>query len=324
MRPAVFLDRDDTINRNNTLPPAAWEGVTRGDLLKPEHTHPFDDAPDSLARLRAAGFAIVAVTNQGGVARAHGSLRDVEAVNDALRAQLTPPGAGAQARHPIPRSLIDAVYCCPFHPKGTDPRFKTEHPWRKPAPGMILAAARELHLDLTKSWLIGDMPRDLEAAVNAGIPEAHTILVTTGKHTADDLAQDLRPRAAHTLAEATDRVLASLTDAPARTVNATRVTLRATDVPDPMTKSLTDPLADMRTRGTVLAAARALAERTGLTLLELEARPRELTATLAAGRIAAMGFAAELRRTTNTWHTQAFGLPLWTEPPPPNPDDHTA
>lgn len=323
MRPAVFLDRDDTINRNCTLPKEAWTGVTPGDLLNADFVHPFDDAAEALLRLHAAGFAIVAVTNQGGIARAHGTTRDVEAVNDALRAALRTPGT----RAPIPQSPIDAVYYCPFHPAGVDPRFADEHPWRKPGPGMVTVAARELGLDLARSWLIGDMPRDLDAAVNAGIPEHQTILVTTGKHTADDVDPALRPRAVDYLADAADRVLAARTAGltpPARTIPATRVTLRATDTPDPTTQGLTDPLADRRTRDTVLAAARALAERTGVTLLEVEARPRELTATLAAGRIAAMGFAAELRRITNAWHAQTFGLHLWTEPPPPNPDDHTA
>ena len=75
------------------------------------------------------------------------------------------------------------------------------------------------------------------------------------------------------------------------------------------------PLADKRVRGMVEATAHAIAERQGVTVLQLTAAPDRITATLNVGRIEAMGFAAELRRLTTTWYTQKFGeRTLWGEP----------
>jgi histidinol phosphatase-like enzyme len=72
---------------------------------------------------------------------------------------------------------IDAFYFCPFHPKGRIPDFAIEHSWHKPKPGMILAAATELDLNLNGSWLIGDAPRDIEAGLGAGIAESRCLLI---------------------------------------------------------------------------------------------------------------------------------------------------
>lgn len=74
---------------------------------------------------------------------------------------------------------LDGCYYCPFHPQGSMPPFNAEHPWRKPGPGMVAAAAAELGLDLAQSWAIGDKPRDAAAAVAAGVSPARALVIRT-------------------------------------------------------------------------------------------------------------------------------------------------
>lgn len=290
-RPAVFLDRDDTVNRNADLPEAAWRG-TPGDLLDPAYAELLPGVVGAIRRLKEAGYAVVVITNQGGVARGHGSLDDVEAVADRIRAQLD-AGESPHAPEPIGHGLIDAIYSCPFHPGGTVGRFADEHEWRKPHPGMVLAAAAELGLDLSRSWMVGDKQRDLDAAINAGVPRERCLMV--GPHA--DLPG---------LPDAVARILEPPKHA-VRVVPASRVTLHADLEVEPR------PLADERVRETVIAVARSIAERTGVDLLEVSATDTSVTAVLSAGRVAAMGFAAELRRATNDWHAKRHRRPLWLD-----------
>ncbi len=90
------------------------------------------------------------------------------------------------------------------------------------------------------------------------------------------------------------------------TTRATRITLRALEG---------EPLRNDAVRGTVLASAHAIAERTGVNLLEIESQDDRVIVALEADRIAAIGFAAELRRVTDAWHRKKFGVSLWGEPP---------
>lgn len=174
-KPAVFLDRDDTIL--NTHPRTAH--LPRpGDLLDPDLVELLPGAGEAIAKLNRAGWPVVVFTSQGGIARGdmpppfdrpRATLAQVELVNDRMRELL----AGCGAR-------VDAIYYCPFHPSGTIARFTREHEWRKPRPGMLRTAAAELGLDLTRSWAVGDMPRDTEAARNAGIPADQAVLLVAG------------------------------------------------------------------------------------------------------------------------------------------------
>lgn len=171
-RAAVFLDRDDTILDTT---PATQDLAIPGDLYDVARVRLLPGAGESLARLQRAGYTLVLYTNQGGIARGSGTIADFEAVNDRMRALLAPFGV-----------TLAGVYGCPYHPKGTVPRFTREHPWRKPAPGMLTTAAAELALDLTSSWAIGDKPRDVDAATTAGIPRHRCfLLATTGEANAD-------------------------------------------------------------------------------------------------------------------------------------------
>jgi len=161
-RPAVFLDRDDTLIGCSQLPPPPLPGK-RGDLIDPWQARLLPGVAEGCARLVAAGYQLVVFTNQGCVARGAASLRTVETVNDAVRLQLNMPE--------LP------FYYCPFHPQGNVTQWVSEHAWRKPAGGMLLAAADEWRLDLTRSWAIGDAQRDIEAAIAAGVPRDRCLLL---------------------------------------------------------------------------------------------------------------------------------------------------
>jgi D-glycero-D-manno-heptose 1,7-bisphosphate phosphatase len=177
LRPAVFLDRDDTliVNRAITAPTAH-----PGSLYDPALVRLMPGAAEACRVLKGAGFALVVVTNQGAVARGECTIAQVEATNARVR-DVVREEAGVE---------LDGIYYCPYHPKGTAAPWSMEHPSRKPQPGMLLAAARELGLDLAASWMIGDAQRDIEAALAAGIPPAQTII----------LGEELSARAVHRVA----------------------------------------------------------------------------------------------------------------------------
>lgn len=152
---AVFLDRDDTLIPCRSVTPD-------GDLGDPALVRLADGALEACRALAQAGFALIVVSNQGGVARGRYTEKDVAAVNQRLNGLLG--------------GLIDRFYTCPFHPGGIVPAYTREHPWRKPAPGMLLAAADALGLDLQQSWMVGDAPRDIQAGHAAG---CRTILIAS-------------------------------------------------------------------------------------------------------------------------------------------------
>src|ERR1043165_5644871 len=127
MRPAVYLDRADTLMGANSLPAPA-PPCAPGDVMDPTLVRLLPGVLEGCRALKQAGFALVVISNQGVVARGGAPLEQVEAVNARLCTLLSDTAG---------RPLIDAVYFCPFHPKGSVPRFASEHPWRKPAPGMI-------------------------------------------------------------------------------------------------------------------------------------------------------------------------------------------
>lgn len=147
--PVVFLDRDNTLIAND------------GDLGDPTQVRLLAGVAEGLRHLKEAGFRLVVVTNQGGVARGRYGEADVEAVHARI-AQLIDESAGASR-------LIDRFYYCPFHPEATVAEYRREHSWRKPQPGMLLQAAQDLSLDLDHGWMIGDKSRDIAAGRAAGV-----------------------------------------------------------------------------------------------------------------------------------------------------------
>jgi len=153
-RPAVFLDRDGTIIREVDY------------LRRVEDLRLLPHAADAIRRLNQARMPVIVTTNQSGIARGILTEDDLATINDVLRKRLAARGAH-----------IDAIHFCPHHPEIGRPPYRRRCRCRKPAPGMLLRAARELDLDLQRSFAVGDSARDLRAGRAAG---CRTILVLTG------------------------------------------------------------------------------------------------------------------------------------------------
>ncbi len=292
-RAAIFLDRDDTININADLPDGAWEGVKWGDLLKPEYAILMDGVREALLALKQAGYALVVITNQGGLARGGGTTRDVEAVNDALRNAIN---GGDESV--FGEQVVDGWYFAPHHAEGCVEPYDCDHSWRKPHGGMIRAACGELGLDASKSWMIGDKQRDLDAGIDAGVPVKHTIQVGPNGTHADLLS------AAEEILTDPEGSGSVVTPHP-EIVPGTRVVLHSTD-------ASFVPMADDRTRDMVEAVARGIAERTGIVIHELECDERQIEVVIGVHKLGALAFMAQLRRDTNRWHERHFGVPLWS------------
>jgi len=146
-RPAVFFDRDNTLIVNPSY------------LGDPEKVVLMPGAPAAVARCRAMGFSIVVVSNQSGVARGLFTEDDVQSVNDRVEELLTEEN---------PDAIIDRQEYSPEHPDAVIDAYRRDSIRRKPGPGMLLDAASAMNLNLKKSWLVGDVPRDIEAGHAAG------------------------------------------------------------------------------------------------------------------------------------------------------------
>lgn len=173
MSRAAFLDRDGVINRK----PPEGRYVTRW-----EEMHFLPGAAEGIALLNRAGFRVIVVSNQRCVAKGLLTARDLESMHQQMCDALAKTGA-----------TIDGIYYCP-HEK--QPPCNC----RKPAPGMLLAAARAHQIDLALSWMIGDSEIDVEAGKNAGCKTAR--LLSAGE-TTDGTADVVAP----SLLEAIDQIL---------------------------------------------------------------------------------------------------------------------
>jgi D-glycero-D-manno-heptose 1,7-bisphosphate phosphatase len=179
-RPAVFVDRDRTLIDDP------------GYISDPDQVRLLDGAAESLRRFRDAGYAVVIVTNQSGVARGLLTEGDLAIVHQRMRDLLRSEGTD-----------VDAIYYCPFldGPEAVRDQYRRDSNLRKPKPGMLLLAAEELGLDLGKSWMIGDSARDVQAGRAAG---CRTILISGETEEdgdqADFVAADLHAATDHVLA----------------------------------------------------------------------------------------------------------------------------
>jgi D-glycero-D-manno-heptose 1,7-bisphosphate phosphatase len=179
-RPAVFLDRDGTLNEEVDY------------LSDPERLALIPGAAAAVARLNAQGVPVVVVTNQSGIGRGKYGWPEFAAVMDRMGMLLA-----------LEHAHVDAVYASPHHEQGQGEYAVADHPERKPNPGMLLKAAEEHGLDLSRSWMVGDKAIDLEAGRRAGCRVA---LVRTGYGAqVEGAGADL---VAADLAEAVDRILA--------------------------------------------------------------------------------------------------------------------
>ena len=148
---AVFFDRDDTLISDS------------GYMKRPEQINLLPDAAETLIQLKKMGYLLVVVTNQSGIARGFLTEDELDKIHQEFKRQLAAENA-----------VIDGLYYCPYHPDGEVQDFSVESNLRKPNAGMFFQAEKDLDIDLTESWMIGDSYRDIQAGKAAG---CHTILV---------------------------------------------------------------------------------------------------------------------------------------------------
>ena len=146
-RPIAFLDRDGVLN------------CDAGYTHRPEDLVWQPDAREAVRLLNDAGYYVIVVTNQAGVARGYYSTEAVSAFHTQMQKELAEIGGH-----------FDALYFCPYHPHATVAKYRAaDHPDRKPNPGMMLRAFDEWPHDRQRSFLIGDRSIDIQAAKNTGI-----------------------------------------------------------------------------------------------------------------------------------------------------------
>ncbi len=188
MKKAVFLDRDGTVNEEvGYMTDLAQLRLIKG-------------AGSAIKRLNDAGFTVVLVTNQSGVARGYFTESLVHEAHERLDALLRTDGA-----------RIDAVYYCPHHPTAGNTEHTRECDCRKPRTGLIDRAVKDLDIDLARSFMVGDKWSDVELGHRAGV---RAVLVQSG-FAADDPGNKRSSAArepdhcSHSLTEAADWIIAT-------------------------------------------------------------------------------------------------------------------
>ena len=166
MNRAIFLDRDDTIIDDP------------GYLADPSGIVLLDGVDEAIKAFRRAGYLVIVITNQAGIAKGFLTEETLGEVHAELKKQLADRDAA-----------IDAIYYCPHHPEGVIPEYAIACDTRKPMPGMLIQAADDMDVDLKQSWMIGDRNSDIGAGHNAG---CRTIRVANMKFVPkpDDLKAD--------------------------------------------------------------------------------------------------------------------------------------
>jgi len=153
---AIFLDRDDTLIEDP------------GYINNPKQVKLVDGAAEALIEFGAMGYKLVVVSNQSAVARGIVTEKVLGEIHNRLKQLLAEKGA-----------FLDKIYYCPYHSEGSVAKYRKESDFRKPNPGMLLAAAEEMDIDLNQSWMIGNSNHDIEAGLRAG---CKTILISRPLH----------------------------------------------------------------------------------------------------------------------------------------------
>lgn len=177
--PAIFLDRDGTMN------------VDHGYVHEIDNFQFIDGVIEAMQELKKMGYALVMVTNQSGIARGMFS-------EDTFM-KLTEWMDWSLADRDID---LDGIYFCPHHPEAVVEEYRQQCDCRKPEPGMLLAAEKELNIDMAASYMVGDKIDDMLAGKAAGV--GIKVLVRSGKPVTEEGEK------------AADWVINSLADLPAR------------------------------------------------------------------------------------------------------------
>ena len=152
--PAIFLDRDGTINEDI------------GYVSQPHELVIYPWAAEAIRMINQSGMKALVITNQSAVARGFCSEEEIRTIHNLMTTELGRYGA-----------RLDGIYYCPHHPEVGQPPYRTVCDCRKPLPGLALAAAREHNIDLKRSYVVGDKLSDMDLARNIG---ARPALVLTG------------------------------------------------------------------------------------------------------------------------------------------------
>lgn len=167
MKNAIFIDKDGTLIRDipyNTDP----------DKIALE---PYADV--ALQLLSGQDYALVVISNQAGIAKGYFPESDMQQVITKVKSLLATAGV-----------TLDGFFYCPHHPEGAIAAYTLECSCRKPEPGMILKAAEILDIDLSQSWMIGDILNDVEAGNRAG---CRSLLINNGNETIWELNKSRLP-----------------------------------------------------------------------------------------------------------------------------------
>jgi D-glycero-D-manno-heptose 1,7-bisphosphate phosphatase len=154
---AVFLDKDGTL-----IPDIPYN--VNADLISLN-----GGVVEGLQLLQSNGYLLVIVSNQSGIAHGYFTVDDLDKVKDTISTICSKVGI-----------YVDGFYYCPHHPDGTVELYRAECNCRKPYPGLLLKAAEEKDIDLSSSWMVGDILNDVEAGNRAG---CKTILINNGNET---------------------------------------------------------------------------------------------------------------------------------------------
>lgn len=166
VKAAAFLDRDGVIN------------IDRGYVFRREDFEFVPGTLDAARELKSMGLALVVVTNQSGIARGYYGPEQFHALTDWMKETFAAHGAA-----------LDGVYFCPHHPSEGEAPYRQDCNCRKPAPGLLLDAARDLDIDVRRSALFGDKASDLQAALAAGVPY-RVLLGTDGREQPDHVVPE--------------------------------------------------------------------------------------------------------------------------------------
>ena len=176
--PAIFLDRDGTIN------------VDHGYVHEIDEFEFIEGVIDAMRQLKEMGYALVVVTNQSGIARGKFTEAQFETLTEWMDWSLADRGVD-----------LDGIYYCPHHPQGAVEEYRQTCDCRKPHPGMLISARDYLHIDMAASYMVGDKLEDMQAAAAADV--GTKVLVRTGKPLTEEAEK------------AADWVLNSLAELPA-------------------------------------------------------------------------------------------------------------
>lgn len=157
MNKAIFIDKDGTL-----IPDIPYNA-------DPEKITLENNGVEGLKQLQDSGYLLIIISNQAGVAKGFFEENRLLVVENRIRNLLS-----GQGIH------LDGFYYCPHHPEGKLEKYRLNCSCRKPAPGMLLKAANELNINLSQSWMIGDILNDMEAGYKAG---CKTILIDNGNET---------------------------------------------------------------------------------------------------------------------------------------------